>query len=742
MSTFWNSLDRRRNARRGKLAGRRRRLPAAGGMHVESLEPRALLAYTLPPSISSETVEIDENVVVADGSWSISATGGPSSDGHVQIFGNSRGRIDGTAGQSDEDLSIVADTFITVTGAIGATHRIDDLTLTSATAKPVNLQQAVSLTGDLLVTKAGSFTIGSTVDIDGNLTITDATNVMFSGNVTVDGNLTITNATSVLFAGTLTVGGQLTIVNVTGSTRFAGDVSVGSAAVTSTSLVQLQANFGSTGAAGAGDGDVTFTTDQIGFTTATIQSTAVSGPASAPAATLTVKPRTLNRALTIASPPGAPAGLNITDADLNAIRAGWKRVVLGDEVDGTGAVKVGSIGSQYGGFSQLLNTTTIVGGTIQVVQPVDVTPDAAYLELIARGTGAPGTGTLTISAPINQTVEERNAWVRLTSAGSISINAPIWSTQTVSLTTTDGGTITQGGSSAPISAGNLVVEAAGAVTLTDAGNAVDVVAFETSDDTVVFREDSGYSIGQIATTDSARDVPVSVTVTGINAGTATVRLATVSGSTASSVTQTEPVLAGALGLDGTGTTWTLTHASNDLVGILAANTGSVEFRDVDDLTIGTVAAVTPQSEISGITVARTLDVTAGTSLAITAAGDIVSSATSGTAVNLSAPSGIATAGDVTTAGGDVKFNHATTLTGDVTIDVEDGANKGTARFLSTANATTAGQQALVITGKLNACDSIGGSTALKSLSISNDATLAGSRTFRTTGGQTYSAAAT
>ncbi|MFM8952519.1 MAG: beta strand repeat-containing protein, partial [Planctomycetaceae bacterium] len=708
MSTFWNSLDRRRHARRGRPVHGRRRLQAAGRMHVEPLESRALLAVTLGDPILSDTVEIDNNVIVQDGSRSITATGGDSSDGHVQIFGNSRGRIDGTVGQSDEDLSILADTFITVTGAIGATQRIDDLTLTSETARPVSLQQAVSLTGDLLVTKAGTFTIGSTVDIDGNLTIDAATTVMFSGNVNVDGNLTITDASSVIFAGTLTVGGQLTISNVTGSTRFAGDVSVGAAAITSTNLVQVQAGFTSTGA--AGDGDVTFTTDQIGFATGTLASSAASE--GSPSATLIVKPRTVGRDLTIASPPGIPSGLNITDADLFAIQSGWKRVVFGDEANGTGAVKVGSIGSQYGGFSQLLNTTTIVGGTIQVVQPVDATSLADYLELIARGTGSPGSGSVTIDAPINQTAEERNDWIRLTSAGSIAINAPIWSAQTVSLTTTADGAISQGGSAAAISATKLAVKATGGVTLADSGNAVSVVAFETSDDTAMFREDSGYAIGEIVTTDSARDVPESVSVTGIKTGTATVRLVTVSGATASSVTQTQPILGGALGLEGTGTDWTLTHASNDLVGVLAASTGSVAFRDVDDLTIGTVAAVSPQSAISGITVARTLAVTAGTSLAITAAGDIVSSATSGMAVNLSAPAGIATAGDVTTAGGDVGFNHATTLTGDVTIDVEDGANTGTARFLSTVNATAAGQQALAITGKLNAGDSIGATTAL------------------------------
>lgn len=713
----------------------RRRQTLAARMHLETLEPRALLAVTLPPDITGDTVEIDDNVVIANGDWSITATGGQTSDGHVQIFGNSRGRIDGTPGDNVENLTIDADTFITVTGAIGATNRVNDLTLTSDTAGPISLQQAVSLTGDLRVTKAGAFAIGSTVDVDGNLVIDAATSVLFSGNVNVDGDLTITNAASVLFAGTLTVGGTLTISNVTGSTRFAGSVSVGAADVTSTTLVQVQANFASTGA--AGDGDVTITTDQIGFAAAMLATTAVS--AGDPTATLTVKPRTASRDLTIASPPGIPSGVNITDADLFAIQPGWKRVVLGDEAAGTGAVRIGSIGSQYGGFSQILNTTTIVGGTIQVVQPVDVTDLADYLELVARGTGSPGSGSLTINAPINQTAEERNDWVRLTSAGSISLNAPVWSDQTASLTTTTGGTIAQGGSTAAITTLYLAVKADGAVTLADSGNAFNIMAAETSNDDLVVREDSGYSIGRITTNDTARDVPASVTVTGIDTGVATVRLVTIGGQTATSVLQTQPVLAGGLGLEGAGTSWNLPLATND-VATLVGDTDSITFRDADDLTIGTVAAVSPRSSLLGITVTRTLSVVTGTTLTITAAGDIVSKAPAGTAVTLTGPSGISTAGDIVTSGADATFNNATMLTGDVVLDLEDGPARGTVTFASTVQGTASGQESLTIGGNLDARGSIGSTTALESLSVSGTSTLAAGITLRTTGSQTYTGA--
>jgi parallel beta-helix repeat protein len=702
-------------------------------MAGERLEPRALLTVSVPPSITTDTVEIDDNVVVSSPGGSITATGGPGTSGHVQIFGNSKGRIDGAPNpsvQASEDLTITADGFITVTGGIGGIQRLDDLTLTSVAAQPISLQQGVSLTGDLTVIKAGGFTVGSTVTVDRDLVIDQADMVTFSGNVTVGRNLTITNATGVTFAGTLTVGGSLTIVNSTGTTRFVGDVLVGSAAITSTTLVQVMADFTTTGA--AGDGDVTFTTNQVNFTTASL-----GVDSAATGATLVIKPQTLSRPLTIASPPGVPAGVNITDADILAIQPGWKRVVFGDEAGGTGAVRIGSIGSQYGGFSQILNTTTIVGGSVQVVQPVDVTPLAIYLELIALGTGTPGSGSVTIDAPINQTEGERNVWVRLESAGSIAINAPVWADQIVSLTTTAGGTITQTATGSAVTTPSLAVDADGAVTLADSGNAFALVAIKTTNDSVVLREDSGYSISQITTIDDGRDSRPTAEVTGINTGTATVRLVTISGGAASPVGQGRSILAGGLGLEGAGTDWNLSLATNDIA-TLAANTGSVVFRDVDDLTIGTVAAISPRGEIAGITVARTLDVEAGTTLTITAAGDIISAASSGTAVNLEAPSGISTAGDMITAGGNVEFDHATTLTGDVVLDLEDGPNRGLVTFFDAVDGTTAGQESLTIGGDLDAELSIGAAVALQSLSVSGDSALAGGITLRTTGNQTYS----
>ena len=732
MKTVWQRIGGRRvsrggSARRGVVSS------LATRMRPEQLEPRALLTVTVPPSIDGPFVEIDDNVLVDTGGGTIEGT-----SSYVQIFGNSKGRIDRAVGATNADLVLKAQTSITVTGAIGAVTPFDSLTIESVGGQAVSLQQSVTLDEDLIVIEAGSFSIGGAVDVGGDLTITDATTVLFTGNVTVDGNLTITNATNVTFAGTLTVGGVLTITNATGTTRFTGDVLVAGASVTSSTLVQVQADFTTDAGELETDADVTFTTDQINFTTATVQ------PAEGTdAATLTIRPRTVTRDLFVASPPGPAVDvLNIRDADIFAIQQGWKRVVFGDEVDGSGAVLVGSIGSQYGGFSQILNSTTIAGGSITVVQPVDVTSLADYLELLALGDGEGSGAGITIDAPINQTAEERNDWIRLTSAGPIAINAPIWADDTVSLTTSDDGAITQTTpeeGSAKIVALKLAVDASGAVTLTDDDNAFTTVAIRTSNDDVVLVENSGYDIGEVVTTDDARDVPVTVTITGINVGSGIVRLVTDD----ATVTQTNASIAGGLGLEGDKTSWSLGLATNDLAGTLAANTGTVVFTDADDLTIGTVAAVSPRSALSGITASGTVTVTAATKLTITSAGDIVSQAASGTAVSLTGTSGgIETAGDVTTSGGDVAFNQAATLTGDITVDVVDTSTTGTVTFFSTVNGTASGQESLSVTGKLDARGSIGATTALESLSVSADATLAGGSTFRTVGDQTYSGKAT
>jgi parallel beta-helix repeat protein len=243
--------------------------------------------------------------------------------------------------------------------------------------------------------------------------------------------------------------------------------------------------------------------------------------------------------------------------------------------------------------------------------------------------------------------------VRLTAAGPITINAPIWASQTVSLTTTASGTIGQSGDDAAITALNLAVDAVGGVTLTDMGNAVSFFAAKTTDDGIVFREDSGYSIGLITTIDDRRDTPQTVTVTGIQAGTGTVRLVTVSGETPSSVAQSRPIVAAGLGLQGAGTDWNLSLATND-VGSLAADTGTITFRDDGGITVGSLPALTPLVPLDGLR----------------------STGTTGTVISVASVGGITLAEDISTAGGDVRLDGNVTVSQPVLVDLRGDGTLG------------------------------------------------------------------
>ena len=558
-------------------------------------------------TVSGTSVSIDDNVIVHSG---VSASATATTDG-ITIFGTGKGMIDGDPTGDDatdnEDLILAAQTSVTVTGSIGSRWALDDLTVTSATRGAIDLQQSVTLTGDLGIT-GGAVTIGGIVDIDGDLVIDASSMVMFSADVAVGGNLTITGATGVTFAGLLNVTGTLTIVTTSGSTRFQGLVtSGGDVSVTSPTSIELAVGID------ASD-DVTFTSDAVDF------SGGAASVAGGSTKTLTVQPFTASRSIRVGSPMGSPTGtLDISDSDLAAIAGGWGEVVIGDAATGTGAVTVGSIGTQQGSKnSWLASSTTIVGGSVTVAQKVDIAKTAQVLKLVAR------TGDVTVNAAINETAAERNPWVFLQADQAITIKAPVSSTGKVSLVS---GTATSQTNAGALSTGGLRVTSGGAVSLESSGNAFDTLAVATTNDDISIRQDSGYSVG---TVDG---------VSGIQVGTAKATL--ISGGT---VTQTQPIDAATLVLQGKGGQWTLTGANT--IGTLSADTGSVAVADAAGIILGKIAA----------------------------------SATSGTAVSITAPSGITLTDSITTLGGDVVFDNAVTLTGAIVVSTVSGGIGGGVRF--------------------------------------------------------------
>ncbi|MGC3990064.1 MAG: hypothetical protein QM796_10375 [Chthoniobacteraceae bacterium] len=159
------------------------------------------------PTVEGTFVEIDDNVVVHN---NVNAVITGTTD-YVSVFGAGKGKIDGVAGSLTENLTIQDVGNILVTGAIGSVNPIHDLTLNSSNAGTINLQQSVTIEGDLHIVKGGDVNFGGDVNIGGKLIIDEGANVSFGGTLTIGSDLTITKGGVVTFARNVSVGGKVTI---------------------------------------------------------------------------------------------------------------------------------------------------------------------------------------------------------------------------------------------------------------------------------------------------------------------------------------------------------------------------------------------------------------------------------------------------------------------------------------------------------------------------------------------------
>jgi hypothetical protein len=320
-----------------------------------------------------------------------------------------------------------------------------------------NIGQSGVLRPDSLTLAAGgtitfSSSAGLLLDSSVAFVVTSATNISFGSDV-VSGNVTIGRTGGV--TGNITFDGTSNSVE-----SFDVTTSGANGTVTVKTLT-------------VGAGNATITANNIDL----INSITSTGTAS----TLTLKPYTASRAITIGtSPTGAPdAKLEFNSADLTAIKAGFASVIFGDLAAGTGDVFTGAIGSNHS-FHQLVNRTVIVGGAITVTQNFDVSKQADYVRLIAR------TGAITVNGVINrgaingddlanEAFSERNDWIRLEAAGDIIVNRAIYAASRISLTAGTSGN------------GSVTVNSTGAnsgllrtITTTASSKRVELVAGETS----------------------------------------------------------------------------------------------------------------------------------------------------------------------------------------------------------------------------------------------------------------------
>ena len=632
------------------------RSPAkGGGFDVQSLSSTGPVGIvgsgstthltSASPTISGSSVDINDNVIVEAGvsDGRITAT-----DGHVLIFGTGKGKIDGAAGSSVENLTITAATDVEVDGGIGSTSPINHLTVTANTGA-VSLN-STTITGNLHITKGTTITLGNmniggdlTIDqgatvnftgsvlVGGNLTITHAGDLTFNGALTVNGDVTISQAASLAFNGALNIGGALTLpqaqsitfnrdvllgslavgstatpsavgqltfsstarfdsagtvtvytdaniifgasvghatapasmtlrsnhadvafqgsVNVTGTitviksrhVTYADDLTAGTLLVQDASgdiRLQGAANVGTLDVTASGlfqavhalninDGNGIITANNVDFSGGT-GSVHYGGSG---AGTLTIKPRTTSRQITIGSPPGVFISLDLSDTDLAAIDSGFSQLIIGDGTAGTGLVTIGSVGSQQGqGNSEFFNPMTVYGGAVSVVQDFDITSAASAVRLVAR------TGNINVNGQINATATERNGLLELVAAaGSILLNKPIYTTGEIHIDAA--GSLTQT-ATATITTPALRVATGGLTDLSTANNDVTAMSVH-SGGVAKFRDDNGF------------DVNVVDSQTGIVA-TGAITLLTNAASSFSA-----PVQGASLKMDGTGGSYTI-----------------------------------------------------------------------------------------------------------------------------------------------------------------------------------------
>jgi hypothetical protein len=274
--------------------------------------------------------------------------------------------------------------------------------------------------------------------------------VSFSASVNLGATvpLVVWRATDVGFYGSLTAG-SVTIGSgamVSGNINFTNGLTVNSLLVQTTGTESV-ATFG--GSIRVGRGGAVITANNMALGT-TIQATD-------PGATLTLKPFDPARNISVGNNTGVTTGafLEIDQASLGAIKTGtvtgerFAAVQIGDAVAGVGTLYLGNVGSMQGANgAKFLNPTHLFGGSIEVVQDIDVTLGAGLLRLVARS------GDITISGSINAAFtttpgfSDRCASLVFQAAGSIVVNRPVYASDRLSLVAgTDGsGSVTVNGS--------------------------------------------------------------------------------------------------------------------------------------------------------------------------------------------------------------------------------------------------------------------------------------------------------
>ncbi len=499
--------------------------------------------------------------------------------------------INSGTGGSAGDVTLLAGGALTQTGAIKAA------TLTATTANTTAI--TLTNTGNDVATvnlqaRTGTVAAPGTVNANVAVQYTDvngfaisginngasgtagAVTLLAGGSITQTGavnaatlNATLTGSTSALNLGTqtnniaqlnaITAPGGFTLTNGNNNVIVNGNITATNNAVSidaGTGAYTQNANIDIS----AGTGPITV----IANTVAIVAN--AGGDALTTSGTLTLKPKAAGQAMSLA---GA-AAFDLSAAEFTAISTGATGpIVIGDTAS-TGVLTIGGA-VNLTGKTLTLNAGSITDAGVQTITAQNVT-------LNANGQiGTSNVNGIDIAASnlsIN-TTGNANAFVR-TGAINMGAGGSTLGSGTLDLTAT--GAVTQTVGTGNITAGTLnvktLVDAGAAITLTNNANDAAVVNLKTRNlaDTsnaagvIQYSDATGFDVAAIATTSNA-----TLSATG-------------------AVTQSGAIAATGLALTGTGGAYTLNDAGNAIT-TLAANTGSINYRQSGELFVGTVGVV-------------------------------------------------------------------------------------------------------------------------------------------------------
>ncbi len=527
----------------------------------------------------------------------------------------------------------------TVSGTVGITTT--GATLLNATSGGTTITQSQAITaGGLLATAAGGVTLTNTSNnITGNVALT-STNTAISfvntgnfniGSVTGVGNITTTSGiSSGSGVTTLTSTGTVTQTNGSNITNTGGLLLLGTGGnyqLTSTgnAIDTLAAN---TGRVAYTDTN-SFTINTVGATNG-ITTSATS--ASLTDYTVALKTNTADSLLTITATTG-----NITTGGNGNVQILSDRLALSGNIVATGRV--------------VEITTTSTGRAIDFGTSTGTPAEAG------------GGGKLVLDATETDNVTADTLRIGDTGSGNLTVGGTALFPNITTLALATAGTATEGNNTGAISvqggAGNLVIRGAGNINLDTANNQVANIAISSSGGNVKFRDDNGFALSNLdglttsvvspggllslvtgsgTVTQNHALVADNLSLSGTSSGTFTLTnasndfinvaasnsggtislrdtsgfaIGTVNGLTGfnvgsggtatltagGAVTQSQIITAGTLTLNGTGGAYTLT--SNNQIGSVAGNTGSIDLQNtlaagltINDVTVATTAKIT------------------------------------------------------------------------------------------------------------------------------------------------------